>query len=177
MSDRFDFPQYPILGVGIHAATLTQALDAVDNAIRDKQRLMIGVVNAAKIVNMRKSVELSDDVNGCGARLEDAVRWNNAWLFATSAGLRTYDFAEKTWTTVDLAVDGSAVRVLALDGAGCLWLAGAGLWVVVRDRAVDLSSLPPLAGVDVIAMIADPHRREGVIVSLGDRGLLYVATE
>ena len=69
------------------------------------------------------------------------------------------------------------MRVLALDGAGRLWLAGAGLWVVVGDRAVDLSSLPPLNGVDVIAMIADPHRRDGVIVSLGDRGLLYVATE
>ena len=112
-----------------------------------------------------------------GTRLEDAVRWNNVWLFATSAGLRRYDFVEKAWSNFDLAVDGGAVRVLALDGAGRLWLAGAGLWVVVRNRVVDLSSLPPLAGVDVIAMIADPHRREGVIVSIGDRGLLYVATE
>lgn len=117
-----------------------------------------------------------------GARLDDVVRWNDGWLFATSAGLRTYDFAEKAWSNVDLAVDAGAVRVLALDGAGRLWLAGAGLWVVVGNRAVgnrviDLASLPPLAASEVIAMIADPHRRDGVIVSLGERGLVYVATE
>jgi len=116
-------------------------------------------------------------VPGGGARLRAAVRWNNAWLFATSAGLRTYNFVESTWSNVDLPVDGSVVRMLALDDAGRLWLAGTGLWVVVRDRVVDLSGLEPLAGVDVVALIADPHRREGVIVSLGERGLVYVATE
>jgi hypothetical protein len=84
---------------------------------------------------------------------------------------------ERAWSNFDLAVDASAVRVLTLDGAGRLWLAGAGPWVVVGKRALDLSSLPPLAGSEVIAMVADPHRRDVVIVSIGERGLLYVATE
>jgi hypothetical protein len=112
-----------------------------------------------------------------GARLFDAVRWRGAWLFATSAGLRRYDVARRAWANVRLAVDASRVRVLARDDAGRLWLAGDGLWVVVDDRVVDLSALPPLAGADVLAMAADPHRLEGVVMSLGERGLLYVATE
>ena len=71
--DRFEFPQNKILGLGIHAATMDQALDAIDDAIQAKQRLMIGVVNAAKIVNMRKSKELWDDVSGSDLVLADGM--------------------------------------------------------------------------------------------------------
>lgn len=112
-----------------------------------------------------------------GVRLEDAVRTRDGWLFATSAGLRTYDFERRVWSDVDLGVDASAVRQLIVDDGGRLWLGGDGLWVVVNGRARDLSAIPALSGVEVVAIIADPHRREGVIVSLGERGLLYVATE
>ena len=49
--------------------------------------------------------------------------------------------------------------------------------VVVVAAQFDFKLLPALSGVEVVAMIADPHRRDGVIVSLGERGLLYVATE
>ncbi|MBT8101272.1 MAG: WecB/TagA/CpsF family glycosyltransferase [Gammaproteobacteria bacterium] len=73
MTDRFDFPQNKILGLGIHAATMDQALDAIDAAIQAKQRLMIGVVNAAKIVNMRKNKELWDDVSGSDLVLADGM--------------------------------------------------------------------------------------------------------
>ncbi len=42
-----------ILGIGISAATMEQAVECVDHAVRHRCRLQIGVVNAAKIVNMR----------------------------------------------------------------------------------------------------------------------------
>jgi len=73
MTSRFEFPQHQILGVGIHAATMDQVLDAVDQAIRDKERLMIGVVNAAKIVNMRKNPELGKDVSSSHLVLADGM--------------------------------------------------------------------------------------------------------
>ncbi len=73
MADRFPFPQVPILGAGVHAATMDEALDAVDTAIRERERLMIGVVNAAKIMNMRKNPELSEDVNGSDLVLADGM--------------------------------------------------------------------------------------------------------
>ena len=73
MSNRFDFDKKEILGVGIHAATMEQALDAIDDAIKQKQRLMIGVVNAAKIVNMRKDENLWEDVTSSHLVLADGM--------------------------------------------------------------------------------------------------------
>jgi N-acetylglucosaminyldiphosphoundecaprenol N-acetyl-beta-D-mannosaminyltransferase len=73
MVDRFEFPRKDILGVGVHAATMDEALDAIDDAIKAKRRLMIGVVNAAKLVNMRKDKSLWDDVNGSDLVLADGM--------------------------------------------------------------------------------------------------------
>ena len=111
-------------------------------------------------------------------RLEDAVRWNSGYLFATSRGFHVYDAASESWRPAKLGVDGSRVDTLSRDGRGRLWLAGAGLWLLPNGstRARDLSSLPMLRGVRAVEVIADPHRQGGVIVSLGDRGLLYVST-
>ena len=73
MSDRFAFEQKPILGIGVHAATMEQALDAIDEAIKSKQRLMVGVVNAAKMTNMHKNPELFEDVTGSDLVLADGM--------------------------------------------------------------------------------------------------------
>ena len=73
MSNRFDFPKNKYLGIGIHSATMEQALDAVDEAIRARKRLAIGVVNAAKMVNMRKSPELFEDVSSSDLVLADGM--------------------------------------------------------------------------------------------------------
>jgi N-acetylglucosaminyldiphosphoundecaprenol N-acetyl-beta-D-mannosaminyltransferase len=51
-----------LFGVPIAPATMKEALDQVDLAIREKRRFHIGVVNAAKIVNMRRDPELRQDV-------------------------------------------------------------------------------------------------------------------
>lgn len=73
MSDRFKFPRVDIMGVPVHVATMEQALDAIDSAIEDRQRLMIGVVNAAKIVNMGRDVELHRDVTSSDLILADGM--------------------------------------------------------------------------------------------------------
>lgn len=73
MSNRFNFGKKQILGVGIHDATMDQALDAIDDAIRQKQCLMIGVVNAAKMVNMRKDESLWEDVTSSDLVLADGM--------------------------------------------------------------------------------------------------------
>ena len=73
MSDRFAFERKSILGIGVHAATMDQALDAIDTAIKAKERLMVGVVNAAKMTNMHKNPELFEDVNGSDLVLADGM--------------------------------------------------------------------------------------------------------
>ena len=73
MSERFDFEEKEILGVGVHAANMEQALDAIDTAIKQKKRLMIGVVNAAKMVNMRKNPDLWEDVTSSDLVLADGM--------------------------------------------------------------------------------------------------------
>lgn len=73
MSERFDFGAHPMLGTRIHAATIEDALDAVDTAIASRDRLMIGVVNAAKIVRMKRDEELSADVNNSDLILADGM--------------------------------------------------------------------------------------------------------
>jgi len=55
-------PTSDLFGVPIAAMTLNQALDHVDEAISARRRLQIGVVNAAKLVNMKRSAALRDDV-------------------------------------------------------------------------------------------------------------------
>jgi len=55
-------PTSDLFGVPIAAVTLNQALDHVDEAISARRRLQIGVVNAAKLVNMKRSAALRDDV-------------------------------------------------------------------------------------------------------------------
>jgi N-acetylglucosaminyldiphosphoundecaprenol N-acetyl-beta-D-mannosaminyltransferase len=73
MAQKIEFPRHEVLGVHIHAATMTQVLDVIDAAIRERKHLMVGVVNAAKIINMRKNPELSADVNGSDLVLADGI--------------------------------------------------------------------------------------------------------
>ncbi len=70
-------PARNILGVPIHPLTIEQALDVIDQVIHSRSRLHIGVVNAAKIVNMQRDHVLRDDVLSSGIILADgmAVVW------------------------------------------------------------------------------------------------------
>ena len=51
-----------LFGIPVQIATMTEVLDRVDTAIEQRESLDIGVVNAAKIVNMRKNPALADAV-------------------------------------------------------------------------------------------------------------------
>ena len=66
-----------LFGLAIDAATLDQALSRCEAAIRTRSRVLVGVVNAAKIVNLRKDAKLRDSLLECDMILADgqAVVW------------------------------------------------------------------------------------------------------
>jgi len=66
-------PAVTLFGVPVHVATMAQALDVVDAAIAQRAALQIGVVNAAKIVNMRRTPMLRDDVLASDLILADGI--------------------------------------------------------------------------------------------------------
>jgi N-acetylglucosaminyldiphosphoundecaprenol N-acetyl-beta-D-mannosaminyltransferase len=57
-----DIPSMNLFGIPIRSVTMEQALDLVDRAVSSRTSLQIGVVNAAKIVNMNRNELLRDDV-------------------------------------------------------------------------------------------------------------------
>jgi len=66
-------PTREIFGIPIAALTLEQALDRVEHAIQARTRLQIGVVNAAKVVNMQRDALLRDDVLSSDLILADGI--------------------------------------------------------------------------------------------------------
>jgi N-acetylglucosaminyldiphosphoundecaprenol N-acetyl-beta-D-mannosaminyltransferase len=62
-----------ILGVPVDALTMGEVLDRVHQTIVGRGRLQIGVVNAAKLVYMRRDPNLRADVLSCGLILADGV--------------------------------------------------------------------------------------------------------
>jgi len=71
-----------MLDVPIAAATMDRALNSVEGAIREQRRLRIGVVNAAKLVNMRRDPVLRQDVLSSDLILADgqSVVWASRLL-------------------------------------------------------------------------------------------------
>jgi N-acetylglucosaminyldiphosphoundecaprenol N-acetyl-beta-D-mannosaminyltransferase len=70
-------PLRRLFGVGVHAVTMDQALAICRRAVQTRRHLNIGVVNAAKIVAMRRSPILFDAVADADLVLADgmAVVW------------------------------------------------------------------------------------------------------
>lgn len=66
-------PTRELFGIPIAALTLEQTLDRVEHAIQARTRLQIGVVNAAKVVNMRRNDLLRDDVLSSDLILADGI--------------------------------------------------------------------------------------------------------
>lgn len=85
----FISPARDVLGVPIHPLRMEQALDVIDQVIQSRSHLCIGVVNAAKIVNMRRDQVLRADVLSSDLILADgmAVVW--------AARLLGYDLPER----------------------------------------------------------------------------------
>lgn len=67
----------PILGVNVAAMTMTEAIALVGRTIDARERLQIGVVNAAKLVNMTRQPALREAVLSCDVVFADgmAVVW------------------------------------------------------------------------------------------------------
>lgn len=65
--------QRQLFGLPIAAATMSQVLDKVDTTITDQGRWLIGVVNAAKIVNMRRNELLDWSVRSADVILADGM--------------------------------------------------------------------------------------------------------
>jgi N-acetylglucosaminyldiphosphoundecaprenol N-acetyl-beta-D-mannosaminyltransferase len=66
-------PTQELLGIPITALTEEQVLDLVDRAVETRTPLRIGVVNAAKIVNMRRDPVLRRDVLSSDIILADGI--------------------------------------------------------------------------------------------------------
>jgi N-acetylglucosaminyldiphosphoundecaprenol N-acetyl-beta-D-mannosaminyltransferase len=68
-----NIPVRTLLGIPLAAARMTQVLDLVDTTIAARRRLRIGVVNAAKVVNMRRDELLRTDVLSSDIILADGI--------------------------------------------------------------------------------------------------------
>ncbi|MCG3128938.1 MAG: N-acetylglucosaminyldiphosphoundecaprenol N-acetyl-beta-D-mannosaminyltransferase [Phycisphaerae bacterium] len=77
-----DLTTQRVLGAPICAATMRNALDLAEQHIAARQRLLIGVVNAAKLVNMRSDAALRESVQSCDVVFADgmAVVWASRLL-------------------------------------------------------------------------------------------------
>ena len=77
-----NMPVLELLGVPVQAITMEQALDAAHEAIVNRDPLQIGVVNAAKLVNMRRNETLRRDVLSSDLILADGagVVWASGLL-------------------------------------------------------------------------------------------------
>ena len=62
-----------VLDTAIDRLTMPQVLDLADAAIVEQRRLRIGVVNAAKLVNMKQDPELNSDVASSDIVLADGM--------------------------------------------------------------------------------------------------------
>src|SRR5688572_27385669 len=72
-----DVPIRHLFGIPIAAITLDRMVDIADDAVARRRPLQIGVVNAAKVVNMHRDPSLRDDVLASDIVLADgmAVVW------------------------------------------------------------------------------------------------------
>ncbi len=74
---RSNLPAVRLFGIRIHAVTMHDTIAVVDDAIRSRELLQIGVVNAAKVVNMQRDPALGEDVRSSDLILADgmAIVW------------------------------------------------------------------------------------------------------
>ena len=66
-------PVSDLFGISIAAVTMEQVLPLVDAAIAARRPFQIGVVNAAKVVNMQRDARLRDDVLASDIVLADGM--------------------------------------------------------------------------------------------------------
>lgn len=77
-------PARALFGIAVHAVTMAEAVALCEAAIDARSRLTVGVVNAAKLVNLRRDPALRRAVTSCDLVLADgqAVVWASRLLRA-----------------------------------------------------------------------------------------------
>lgn len=60
-----------LFGINVHALSMDEALSNVNQAINNKQSLHVGMLNAAKVVNMKRNPDLGEDVSSSNMILAD----------------------------------------------------------------------------------------------------------
>ena len=107
-----------------------------------------------------------------------AIPWSKGTLLlATDAGIREYSLATRKLTKVDFGEPPKPVNTLVRDGLGRLWLGGkSGLWMVDAGGKTleSFDRMPWLRRNEVESLGIDPSHKDGVIVTLGDRGVVFV---
>ena len=73
MSTEPERPIYRLFGIGINAVSMADTLALVERAIGGGDRLLIGVVNAAKAVNMHRDRALRKAMDACDIVLADSI--------------------------------------------------------------------------------------------------------
>ena len=76
-TQKYYYPSVELFDIPVMAVTMPQVMGMVDEAIKTNSRLDIGVVNAAKVVNMHRNPELRDAVLSSDVIFADgaAVVW------------------------------------------------------------------------------------------------------
>ncbi len=73
MSADQDQPVFHLFGIPVNALSMAGALSVVDRTIGERGRLLIGVINAAKVVNMRRDRALREAMSRCDIILADGI--------------------------------------------------------------------------------------------------------
>ncbi|WP_337177510.1 hypothetical protein [Paludisphaera sp.] len=98
-------------------------------------------------------------------------------LLSTEAGLRAYSPATGVLAKVDLPDPAEPTSVLVRDGLGRLWLGGEhGLRLAALGaKAVEsFAAVPSIGESEILALAPDPDNPDGVIASLGSRGVAFI---
>jgi hypothetical protein len=97
-------------------------------------------------------------------------------LVATSGGLWQLDESHARLAETNLPQIPDGVRALGRDGSGRIWLGGSAVWVVDpnENRLREVSGIPLFPGAEVVAIAPNPDDPQGIIASLGDRGVLFI---
>ena len=92
-----------LLGIPVDALTMEEVLDRIDKTIFERGRLRIGVVNAAKLVNMRRNATLRQDVLSSDLILADgmAVVWASRLLGRPLPERMAYALTKQLTLTAD----------------------------------------------------------------------------
>ncbi len=80
--EDLNVPVRCLFGLPVHAATMAQAVDICERAITERRSMTVGVVNAAKVVNLRRDPALQAAVTSCDLLLADgqSVVWASRLL-------------------------------------------------------------------------------------------------